>query len=281
MHIPFDVQNTIETRRSARSFRADKLDAGILADIEAFSRDFPVPFAHETAVRFFEARSAKDLYPMMKAPPDNVAFLSETDAVSLSKTGFVGELVILYAHSKGVATCWYGHYRLAALEALMPHLQSAEQLGQSNMGFGYAKSVAEGIRAICISPLGYYEGRGLRVMDRITAGTISFRRKPVDALLCEPDEIRRLPQDMLYALDLGRKAPSAANAQMWRFGFEDEYRTVTVATPVHYRHVKWEHPDVDIGICASHIWLGLADRGHDPRVRIAEQDGRAVWRISI
>lgn len=167
------------------------------------------------------------------------------------------------------------------LERLMPHLQSPEQLKESNMGYGYSKGVTTGRRAICITPLGYYEEGGLRLMDRFTKKTSSFRRKEIKELLENPDEYEKLSEDVLYALDLGRKAPSAANSQMWRFGFEDDFRTITVAMPVGYKHFKWEHPNVDIGICASHIWLGLIDRGYYPSVTVNEESGRAVWRFSV
>lgn len=281
MYTPFDVLSTINTRRSARSYKMDSLAPETINSIQEFAQALSVPFAHNTGIRFFEAEPTKSLYFAMKSPPNNVAFLSETDVVSVSKTGFIGELVILFAQSKGVATCWYGHYHLATLEKRMPHLQSIEQIGESNMGYGYSKGITSGIRAICISPLGYYEEKGLRMMDRITASTISFKRKGIKELLTDPNDYVKLPAAVIYALDCGRKAPSAANAQMWRFGFKDNYKTITVAMPVGYKHMKWEHPDVDVGICASHVWLGLVDKGYDPSVSVAEEAKRAVWRISI
>lgn len=99
-------------------------------------------------------------------------------------------------------------------------------------------------------------------------------------MLDNKDDLIHLSDDILYALDLGMKAPSAANFQMWRFGFEDSFNTITVAMPQGYRHFKWEHPNVDIGICACHVWFGLLDKGFQPNVRACEEDGRAVWKIS-
>jgi hypothetical protein len=68
---------------------------------------------------------------------------------------------------------------------------------------------------------------------------------------------------------------------MWRFAFENNLKTITIAMPVGYKHFKWEHPNVDIGICASHVWLGLIDKGYNPTVSVKEDSDRAVWRISI
>jgi len=281
MIIPFPVKSTIDSRRSSRSYKMIDVEDNVMKSIKDFAKSMEVPFEHDVEIRFFKADPTKTLYTVMKSPPDNVAFIAETDIVSISKVGFIGELLILFAQSKGLATSWYGHYKLVELERLMPHLQSPEQLKESNMGYGYSKGVTTGRRAICITPLGYYEEGGLRLMDRFTKKTSSFRRKEIKELLENPDEYEKLSEDVLYALDLGRKAPSAANSQMWRFGFEDDFRTITVAMPVGYKHFKWEHPNVDIGICASHIWLGLIDRGYYPSVTVNEESGRAVWRFSV
>jgi len=68
---------------------------------------------------------------------------------------------------------------------------------------------------------------------------------------------------------------------MWRFAFEGSYKSIIVAMPEGYRHFKWEHPNVDIGICACHVWLGLIDKGYNPKIAVHEEDGRAIWKISI
>lgn len=281
MKIPFPIKSTIDSRRSARSYEMMDVEKAAIESIREFARLIPVPFEHDVQIRFFKSKPTTALYMTMKSPPDNVAFVAETDAVSISKVGFVGELLILFAESIGLSTCWYGHYKLSELEYLMPHLQSAEQIKESNMGYGYSKGVTTGKRAICVTPLGYYKESGLRLLDRITKGTSSFKRKEVIALLENPDDYNRLSGDIIYALDLGRKAPSAANSQMWRFAFEDDFKTITISMPIGYKHFKWEHPNVDIGICACHIWLGLIDKEYDPKVAVNEDSGRAVWRISI
>jgi nitroreductase len=281
MSITFPIKSTIDSRRSARSYKMIAVEENVMKSIKDFAKSMQVPFVHDIEIKFFHAEPNKALYTVMKSPPDNAAFMAETDIVSISKVGFIGELLILFAQSKGLSTCWYGHYKLSELERLMPHLQSAEQLKEANMGYGYAKGLTSGRRVICITPLGYYEDSGLRLMDRITKNIVSFKRKEIKELLEKPSDYDKVSDKILYALDLGRKAPSAANSQMWRFGFEDDFRTITVAMPVGYKHFKWEHPNVDIGICASHIWLGLIDKGYKPLVTVNEESGRAVWRLSI
>lgn len=281
MTIPFSIKSTIDSRRSTRSYKITAVDKDAMEAVKGFAESMPVPFNHHVEVRFFPADPTHVLYPLMTSPPDNMAFVAETDMVSISKAGFIGELMILFAQSLGLSTCWYGHYRLSELERLMPHLEFPAQIEESNKGFGYSKGVTTGRRAICVTPLGYHKEDGLRLLDRIMERAVSFKRKEIDALLENPQDYRKLSEDILYALDLGRKAPSAANSQMWKFGFEDDFKTITVAMPVGYQHFKWEHPNVDIGICACHVWLGLIDRGYHPNVTVQEDSGRALWRLSI
>lgn len=281
MNIPFPIKNTIDGRRSVRSYKMIGVEMDLMDMLKDYAKPLPVPFSHHVEIKFFKANPTTALYTVFKSPPDNMAFMSETDIISISKAGFIGELLILFAASKGLSTCWYGHYKLSELEKLMPHLQGKEQIRESNMGYGYAKGVTTGRRAICISPLGYYESSGLRLMDRFQKRVISFKRKEIRELLVNNNDFQKLSADVLYALDLGRKAPSAANSQMWRFAFGDSQRTIIISMPEGYRHFKWEHPNVDIGICACHVWLGCIDRGHSPNVTVHEESGRAVWKISI
>lgn len=281
MIVPFDINQTINNRRAVRSFKTIPLEMETLQILSDFSKTIQLPFTFNTEVRFFQSETTKELYMTFRAPRDNVAFLSETDLVSIAKTGFVGELVILMAESLGVSTCWFGHYKLAALDRFMPHLQHPKQLEEANMGYGYSKGITEGRRAICISPLGYYEERGFRIMDRITKSVFSFKRKAVIELLENSDDMKNISEDILYALDLARKAPSAANSQMWRFSFRNDYRTVKVSMPVGYKHFKWEHPNVDIGICACHIWLGLIDRNVKPAIEVYEGSERIAFEFTI
>ena len=110
--IPYNLSETVNSRRSARSYKLIPLKPETLATLSEYAKTVTPPFDCTTEIRFFKADPTKELYTMMKSPPDNVAFLSETDVVSIAKTGFMGELLILMAQSLGVSTCWYGHYKL-------------------------------------------------------------------------------------------------------------------------------------------------------------------------
>lgn len=90
----FPIKSSIDTRRSGRSFQMLSVDQDVMNEIKEFAKTMPVPFDHKVEFRFFHANPTKVLYPLMKSPPDNIAFLAETDTISISKVGFVGEMLI-------------------------------------------------------------------------------------------------------------------------------------------------------------------------------------------
>ena len=274
-----DWENAINVRRSVRNFEQKSVEETKTDLLQSFIKNMKIPFEHHVSIRSFKARPDKKLYFAFDSPPDNLAFLANTDVCSVSAAGFVGEMLILYATSLGLATCWYGHYNLAELERLMPHLDTCSKSADSRWGYGNGE--VEGERAVCITPLGYWKQEGIRLFDRVQESLISYKRKPAEDLLEDGVTMKDLSPEILYALDLARKAPSAANSQHWRFTVSGGGKEISIAMPVGYKHIKWEHPDVDVGICASHFWLGLATKNIDCRVLLGREKNRAVWRFIL
>ncbi|MCH4887722.1 hypothetical protein EZV73_09065 [Acidaminobacter sp. JC074] len=262
--------DAVFNRRSVRSFLTDPIQSEKKSQLLNFINNLEVPFEHSVQVKLFEASGGKKLYTMFTAPKDNFAIMSETDMVSISKAGFIGELVLLYATDLGISTCWFGHYHLRTLNDLMPHMTPSE----NDPRWSYGKGPVDGTRVIAISPLAYHKEKGLRIIDRLQSSMMSHKRKALDELLVGKKD---LSEDIYFALDLARLAPSAGNLQFWRFDVSEDEKLVRVAMPVGYKHPKWEHPNVDIGIAASHIFLGLKERGIDFSVDIKEEEGCAVW----
>jgi nitroreductase len=275
-----DWENAIYTRRSTRSFEMRNVDEEAMSALTRFAAEMKAPFSHAVSIRFFKADPGRRLYNNLKAaPPDNAAFVAGTDILSISDAGFVGEMFILYATGLGLATCWFGHYSLAELERVMPHLGA--DAAAPTPEWGYGAGVVRGERAICATPLGYWKREGVRWMDRAQESFLSYRRKPISALLEGNITDESLPTEIRYAFDLARRAPSALNSQHWRFRVSPDAKTISIAMPVGYRHIKWEHPDVDIGACACHFWLGLMIKGVACRISRNEEQGRAVWRFEV
>jgi len=274
-----DWESAINLRRSIRSYEMREVDKEAMSLLKSFIANMKVPFKHDVSISFFNADANKRLYTGFVSPPDGMAFIADTDITSISTAGFVGEMSILYATSLGLATCWYGHYLLEELEKIMPHLKVDNTLSKPK--WGYDKGIVQGKRAICITPLGYWKKEGLRLADRVTESFMSYKRKPVSAFLENGITEDSLPPDILYAFDLARKAPSGANSQHWRFKVSSDFKEISISMPVGYKHIKWEHPDVDIGICACHFWLGLIIKNIESKVSVIEEQGRAVWQFDL
>ena len=268
-------ENSINTRRSVRSFERRAVEPAVLDAMKSFTASSNVPFDHDVEVRYFKSQEA---YPLAnnlrRAPEDALAFIAPSDLLSIAKTGFVGELALLYANGLGLSTCWFGHYILDEVEFQLPDI-SRVQAPRPKYGFG--KEQAEGRYAIAISPLGYFKSDGLRPIDRLTASLMSFKRKPINERLMGGVTEEMLPEELRFAFDMARKAPSAANTQHWEFSVSDNRKEISIAKPKGYRHIKWEHPDVCVGCCAAHFFLGLAMQGIDCSVTPALDDDRVVW----
>lgn len=268
--------NSIPLRHSVRTFMPEAIPEEIPEQIRLFFSELEVPFEHNVRLEIFKAEPGKKLYNNGVNPIDNIAILAETDLLSISKAGFVGELVMLYAVSLGLSTCWFGHYKLAEVGKYIPFIASADRIKESTLGYGYGRHVDVGERIICCMPFGYKNETSKRLVDFVSEKALS-KRKPVSELMDCPDTLTGCPEDIKGVLELARLAPSAANSQMWRFGVGNGFRTITVAKPVGYKHFKWEHPDVDIGMCAAHIWLGLLKNGYEPKVDVKIDVDRAFW----
>lgn len=274
------LAEAIPLRHSVRAFLPEPLPDDIPRQIAAFVDALALPFAHGVTVRQFQAEPGKKLYNNGINPVNNLALMAQTDLISISKAGFIGELVMLYAVRLGLSTCWFGHYKLAELGRTIDGIAGPERIRESTLGYGYGRQVDVGERVICCMPYGHRNENTRRLVD-VVAGKRGANRKPLEDLMEPPERASTLPLAVREALELARLAPSAANSQMWRFGVSADGGTLTIAKPVGYRHFKWEHPDVDVGMCAAHAWLGLLERGYAPRVTVRQDEDRAEWTFVI
>lgn len=267
----------IPLRYSVRNFQERGVEQELLEQLKAFVLSLAPPFDPDTDIRFFNAAPGKKLYNNGINPLDNIALIGQTDPVSVSKAGFAGQLVMLYAVSLGLSTCWFGHYKTAEVLQYFPDHAGDEA---AILGYGYKTPEGGGRRIICCIPTGYETDGKKRFID-VVARKNGTGRKPLETLFESQDQFAACPQDIRGALELAKLAPSAANSQMWRFGYNNQDRTLTVSKPVGYKHFKWEHPDVDIGICAAQIWLSLLNAGYKPSVTVRQDADRAFWTFAL
>jgi nitroreductase len=274
-------ENAINSRRSVRSYKRKPVETDVMNKLKYFSSNIYSPFEHSVKITYFKTRENKQLANSLKKPPeDAVAFIVDTSNIlNMTAAGFIGELVILYAQGLGISSCWYGHYILDEIEQLIADIDIVK--GPRRPRIGYGNGNVDGMHAVCISPLGYFEAGGMRLLDRLTSHMMSFKRKTLDELLLDGITEKSLPDAMKFAFDLARKAPSGGNTQHWRYKIGSDFKTVDIQKIKGYKHFKWEHCDVDIGICAAHFWIGLCIQNIDCEVNQILEDDCVKWRFKI
>lgn len=275
-----DLAKAIPLRHSARAYLPEPLPEDIMNQIAAFAEGLKLPFEHNAKIKLFKAEPGKKLYNNGINPVDNLALMAQTDLVSISKAGFLGELIMLYAVKLELSTCWFGHYKLSEVGRYIEGIAGPQRIKESTLGYGYGKQVDVGERVICCMPFGRKNEATRRLVD-VVASKRGANRKPLENLIEDATLTDKLPSAIRESLELAKLAPSAANSQMWRFGVSKEYNVLTIAKPVGYRHFKWEHPDVDVGMCAAHAWLGLLERGYAPSVAVQQDADRAFWTFRL
>ena len=82
MTIPFPIKNTIDARRSVRSYKMTGVEKDVIDPIKDYAKSLSVPFDHNAEMKFFKANPTKSLYTIMKSPPDNMAFMAFAPVMS-------------------------------------------------------------------------------------------------------------------------------------------------------------------------------------------------------
>lgn len=152
------------------------------------------------------------------------AFIANEDTPA-HMVGYMGEAFILEATALGLGTCWLGMFNRKAAAA--------------------ALELDEGESIVCITPLG-------QSAERYTARP----RKGLDILTgLQQSELLTLPDWQQRALECARRAPSAVNAQNWRF-LPDETGIGIVSAGNAYNY-----GELNLGIAMLHLELGAAHCG--------------------
>jgi hypothetical protein len=258
------LSKAVYTRKSRRKYLMNPLPEDVLEKLKCFINDIKVPLEHSVEINIHKALPDLPYLPF-KNPPYFASFIAPKDIVNQAKVGFVGELLILYAESLGIGTCWYGHYN---------------KQNTYKTVFGNTTENAKTIH--CVTPLGYVTEKISGFSDKITTSMWSSKKKPVEEKLHQ-DSIKKFPDFIHTSLDMACKAPSAMNCQCWYFKVseDDKKYSIEISKPIGYRHLKWPYTDIDVGTSASHFWLGLMNQGISPSVNVIENEGRAVWSFII
>ncbi len=253
----------VQTRRSRRWFDSAELSQREREMIREFAKSSleEVPFLHDIQIRLDKRPAGMSVCPF-RDPPDFAAFISPPGLMNQAKVGFIGELLILYAESLHINSCWIGHYRRQNLEKIIG------PIGHESVIYA-------------ITPLGHAPERATGLSERMSSRLFA-RKKPFQAHVT-PNTITAIPDPVTTAFSLASQAPSAMNSQPWHLELtldHDEYRLVC-GKKKGYKHFKWAYPDVDAGAMAAHCWLGLVHEGVYPEVEIVDDGDRVLWNMKF
>ncbi|WP_058302683.1 nitroreductase family protein [Gorillibacterium timonense] len=151
--------------------------------------------------------------------------------------GYYGEQFVLKANARGLGTCWVA----------------------GTFDKGMAKKIAgveEGEKLVCVVPLGIVPD-SFSLREKVVKGfSTARRRKPLEQLLRNPEELAAAPDWMRSALEAARIAPSAVNLQPWRFTLAPTEQALTVQA-----EGRAEKEPVDLGIAMAHVEIAALQAG--------------------
>ena len=268
----FPVQETIEKRRSIRSYEPKPLRAEDRDKLMAFAEAVNNPFGVPTRIGLIEtehADSPKKLgtYGVIRGAGSFLGIAVAKEPLGLEAAGYDMEQVVLYATHLGLGTCWL-----------------AGTLNRE--GFTRAMGTGEGEWMPAITPVGY-PAQKLSFHEQLMRSSMkSTQRKPWRELFFHTDFRTALCEadvgDYAPALELLRLAPSATNAQPWR--------VVMDGSAFHFYAVVGkdalaENPPaiqrVDVGIGACHFHLATQEKklpGHFARLSDRVSSAPEGWR---
>ncbi len=260
-----ELNQAIDIRRSHRHYHPLPLKDQDKVKIQTIIDTLEdVPFESDVRLSLHQADESQEIV-YFRGPKHFVALTTDESILSQAKLGFLGELIVLYAESQGIRTCWMGHYKKRTVNEIV-----------KNDGLDIEQN-----KLYCIITLGYIPEK-TGIMDRISEKRLSKKTKTVEDLL-HPDSLRKFPESIYHALQKANKAPSAMNSQKWKYCISptDAGYVVEIAKPVGYKHFKWAFYDIDVGTAAAHFWLGMRFMGIDLQTQVYQEEERSLWRFSL
>ncbi len=284
-----NLESAIYYRKSTRSFENQEISQNDRQKLEKFVKSIPIvlPFEYDANILLSPEDNKKTVF-LINATSAFAAVISKDSVIEHTKAGFAGELFVLYCQSIGISTCWIGAFRKNQAESIIsscsPVFKQAEQ--QKTESNNSSKKI------LCLIALGYNSQDG-GFLNMVTKKLYSLKRKSIEESLAE-GSLKDFPENIKYGLELAARAPSARNRQYWYFkvsqiGKQNESAVdynkagyiVEIGRRKEQGSIGWPYPDLDIGIAASHFWLGLKSRSIVSSISIKEKEGRAVWEFLI
>jgi nitroreductase len=261
---------TIQRRRSVRTYSSRPMDAETKEEIRQVLRDLSGPFEGRLRCKLVEKKDAAlegvklGTYGVILGASTFVAAVVERGDRATEQVGHVFEQAVLYLTSRGLGTCWLGGtFRRSA--------------------FAHAVHLSENEMLPVITPVGY-ASRIRGPIDMLFKPSLARRRAPWQSLFF--DEHFGTPLDETLAwpfkvpLKMVRLAPSASNKQPWRILRKNgSFLFYLAGDPVYRRRYEFDIQKIDMGIAMLHFEAAAREAGlnghwESPQRRDQNHQGR-------
>jgi nitroreductase len=241
------MYQAIWARRSVRRYDEGPLEPATLARIEAAIGGVrPLVAENAFAVEMRQQDASSDLvgilgaYGRLVSPPHLLVPHGHGARHVLVDLGYRSEQMVLQLTAMGLATCYVG---------ALTHQDAARQ------AFGLAQEAQVGAAIAFGREAEGWGGRAINTLVRAAAGA---RGKLDVSEICfgaDYEPVAGLPDDVRGLVDAARLAPSAVNAQPWRFVWEGGtlHLFVTRRNRRYGGGAAQAYRYFDGGICMAHV----------------------------
>lgn len=242
----------IKSRRSVRSYKADKLPSAVIQELKTYTDGIESPFSQKVRLEFIDdilkkADGKIGTYGIIKGAQQFIIATIEDKENSLEQLGYVLEKLILYATSLGLGTCWMGGTFKKSDFAKLVDIKESEFLP-------------------IITPIGYPKEERSMVDNFIRYAAGSNQRKPWRELFYnESFNISMEIEDAKEhkeAFEAVRLAPSASNKQPWRILKKGNDYNFYLKSNIGYGEgLGFNIQKIDMGIAMCHFEMVLLEKG--------------------
>ncbi|MGI6160928.1 MAG: nitroreductase family protein [Christensenellales bacterium] len=230
----------IDKRRSNRTF-VSQPQPHVLDELKLSAHSL----SKAVGVRIAVIKGAEDIFSLLPGGYGTIKgdmaaaaiFCRKGDAFGSLKAGYAGEQLVLDATAMDVGTCWTAGTYSQAKTKKMVAMRDNEKL-------------------VCVTPLGIV-AKDASTTERIIEKAASGRsRKTLETLTgMITQQLDLLPKWQRAALEAARIAPSAMNAQPWRF------TVLKGGIRIEAVPIRLPLSEIDFGIAMLHMELAAAQHG--------------------
>lgn len=245
----FQIEETIKKRKSVRNYEKRGLSEQQRSEIVTYMNQIENPFQVKVKFHFLETElldkgQKLGTYGVIQGAKDYLGVTVKNTDFAMEAVGYAFEMLVLYATSLGLGTCWMG--------------------GTFNRNqFKTAMEISENDVFPIISPIGIPLEKRSITETLVRKIAKSDQRKEWQELFFSTSFENILSKedasDYVIALELVRIAPSASNKQPWRIVKDGEL--------FHFFKVQgygdvfgYDIQSVDMGIAACHFELALKEK---------------------